>query len=56
MLHCTDWYFVTDVLRQTICLTLNSYEAHCLTLEDGTNRLSQNVSNYQSMLHNIPEQ
>jgi hypothetical protein len=28
----------------------------CLSLEDWTDRLSQNVSKYQSMLHNIPEE
>jgi len=27
-----------------------------LTLEDVTHRLSRNVSNYQSTLHNIPEE
>jgi len=29
---------------------------YCLTLEGGTDRLSQNVSNYPSMLCNIPEE
>jgi hypothetical protein len=28
----------------------------CLTLEDGTNRLSRNIGNYQSALLNIPEE
>jgi hypothetical protein len=28
---------------------------HCLTLEDGTDRFSPNVGNYQSTLRNIPE-
>lgn len=28
----------------------------CLTLEYGKNRLSQNVSNYHSMLHNISKE
>jgi len=29
---------------------------YCLTLEDGSDGLSRNVSNYQSMLCNIPEE
>jgi len=36
-------YLVTDVLDY-------------LNLEDGTNRLFQNVGNYQSTLRNIPEE
>ena len=45
MLHSVDWYLVTDVLGhpfgpifkgQTVVLD-------CLTYEDGTDRLSQNV-------------
>ena len=28
----------------------------CLTLEDGINRLSRNVGNYQPALHKVPEE
>jgi hypothetical protein len=29
---------------------------NCLALEDGTDRVSRNVGNYQSTLRNIPEE
>jgi hypothetical protein len=43
---------VTEVSRQLI----GPIFLHCLTLEGGTDRLSQNVTNYQSMMHNNPEE
>ena len=42
---------VTDVSGQPIVPIMA-----CLTLEDGTYRLSRNVGNYQSALLNIPEE
>jgi hypothetical protein len=44
-----DWWLVTDVSGQPIGLDY-------LTLEDGTNRMSRNVGNYQSTLRNIPQE
>jgi len=35
---------------------LPSFFFDCLTLEEGTCRLFQNVSKYQTMLHSFPEE
>jgi hypothetical protein len=49
---------VTDVSGQPIGPIFKSQAVQyldCLILEDGTDRLSRNVGNYQFMLRNIPE-
>jgi hypothetical protein len=45
------WHFGTTCLSR-----LKSQAGTFLTLEDGTDRLSRNVVNYQSTLRNIPEE
>ena len=53
MLRSVDW-LVIDVSGQPICPIF-----HCrspLTIEDGTDRVSRNVGNYQSTLRNVLEE
>ena len=55
ILRSVDWCLVTDVSEQPIGPSFNSF-LNCLTLENGTDRMSQNVSNYQSTMLNIKEE
>ena len=66
MLHSIYLKLFTDVSGQPICPIVSSRTVHvlallnCLTLDgltfqDGSERLPQNVGNYQPALLNIPE-
>jgi hypothetical protein len=64
----TAFYFVCDIViyrvsQKSLCTYRGRFwESHLqgssspLTLEDGTDRLSRNVGNYESTLRNIPEE
>jgi hypothetical protein len=62
MLRKVDWLLTTDVSAQTIDLFFKSqavqeeFYLDCLTLDDGTDRLSRNVGYYQSALRNSAEE
>jgi len=60
MLHGIDWYLVTDVSGQPLSPIFKGQAIDtffdCLTLEEGSYRMSRNVRNYQSTLLNIAEQ
>ena len=49
---------VTDVSGQPILPTVSgtAFQEECLTLKDGTDRLSRNVGNHQYTLRKIPEE
>ena len=57
MLYIVDRQLATDVSEQPVGTIFKgqAVQADCLTVEDGTYRLSRNVGNYQSTLRNIPE-
>ena len=65
LLGCYAALVVTDVSGQTIgaiCkdtawpVAYSKIKHNCLTLEDGTDKLSLNVGKYQSTFRNIPQQ
>jgi len=65
MLFSVDSKLVTDILGQPIAPTFKgqaikknwtAWTLDRLILEDGADRLSRNVGNYQSALRNIPEE
>jgi hypothetical protein len=55
MLYSVDRQLATDVSEQPVGIIFKgqAVQADCLTVEDGTYRLSRNVGNYQSTLCNM---
>jgi len=58
MLHSVDWWLVTDVSGEHIdpIFRGQGVQEDCLTLEDGTERLSRNVGNCQLVVLYVPEE
>jgi hypothetical protein len=52
MLRTVDWYLATFGISLSVA---SSTVKQLLALEDGTDRLSRNVVNYQPMFRDIPE-
>jgi hypothetical protein len=54
--NVVDTQYLTVVKSVFTVVSVPLRVLNCLTFEDGTDRLSRNVGNYQSTLRNTPEE